>query len=358
MEERAAAEAGVEKEGELKWSRDTVPRVFKIASTRLPQRDLISLLLVSPWLHRTLVSCPSLWLALDLREMNNAGDRLVAALSLSRYCHVKQISLEFAQDFEDKHLDLIKTRCLDSLQNLQFLNLNGCQKISDMGIGVITSACPKLRVFSIYWNVRVTDLGIEHVVKNCKHITDLNLSGCKNISDRSLQLVADSYPELESLNVTRCIKLTDGGLKQILHKCSSLQSLNLYALSGFADEAYKKISLLAHLRSLDLCGAQNLSDHALSCIATCKHLTSLNLTWCVLVTDEGVIAIAQGCTSLEFLSLFGIVGVTDKSLEALSRSCSKTITTLDVNGCIGIKRRSRGELLELFPHVSCFKVHS
>lgn len=36
-------------------------------------------------------------------------------------------------------------------------------------------------------------------------------------------------------------------------------------------------------------------------------------------------------------SLFGIVGVTDSCLDSLSRTCSNTITTLDVNGCIGIK---------------------
>ncbi|KAL6997507.1 beta-aspartyl-peptidase, partial [Sarracenia purpurea var. burkii] len=126
----------------------------------------------------------------------------------------------------------------------------------------------------------------------------------------------------------------------------------------FTDVAYKKISLLGQLRFLDLCGAQNLTDQGLSCITKCNNLSSLNLTWCVRVTDEGVIAIAEGCSSLEFLSLFGITGVTDKSLEALSRCCSTTITTLDVNGCIGIKRRSREELLQLFPHLRCFKVHS
>ncbi|RVX09662.1 F-box protein [Vitis vinifera] len=128
----------------------------------------------------------------------------------------------------------------------------------------------------------------------------------------------------------RCIKLTDGGLQQILLKCSSLQSLNLYALSSFTDEAYKKISLLTDLRFLDLCGAR-------STVAEGDELPDTFLDRCVRVTDVGVIAIAQGCTSLEFLSLFGIVGVTDKCLEALSRSCSNMITTLDVNGCIGIK---------------------
>ncbi|XP_028056413.1 F-box protein At3g58530 isoform X3 [Camellia sinensis] len=317
-------------EEELVWNRETVPRVFKIVSTKLHQRDLISLLIVSPWLHRSLISYPSLWLVLDFRELNNAGDRLVSALSL----------------------------CSDSLQNLESLNLNGCQKISDKGIEAITTVCFNLKVFSIYWNVRVSDIGIKHLVKNCKRIVNLNLSGCKNITDKSLQLLADNYQYLESLNLTRCIKITDGGLCQILLKCSSLQSLNLYALSSFTDEAYKKISILANLRFLDLCGSQNLTNEGLYCIAKCKNLASLNLTWCVRVTDEGVIAIAQGCISLEFLSLFGIIGVTDKCLEALSRFCSNTLTTLDVNGCIGIKRRSHEELLQLFPHLRCFKVHS
>ncbi|EEF31211.1 ubiquitin-protein ligase, putative [Ricinus communis] len=345
-------------EEEQTWSRETIPKVMKIVSTTISQKDVISLLLVSPWLHHSLISYPSLWLALDFREMNKAGDRLISALSLPRYRHVKQINLEFAQDIEDRHLQVIQSKASSSLQNLESLNLNGCQKISDKGIEAITSACPNLKVFSIYWNVRVTDVGIKQLVENCKHIVDLNLSGCKNISDKSLQLVADLYQDIELLDLTRCIKLTDDGLQQILSKCSSLKSLNLYALSTFTDKAYRNISNLAHLRILDLCGAQNLSDEGLSCIAKCKNLTSLNLTWCVRVTNAGVIAIAEGCTYLEFLSLFGIVGVTDKCLEALSRSCSNTITTLDVNGCIGIKRRSRDELLQLFPHLRCFKVHS
>nr|GMC82060.1 F-box protein At3g58530 [Ipomoea batatas] len=340
------------------WNRETVPKVMMIVSTRLPQKDLISLLLLNPWIHRTLISHPSLWLALDFHEMNNAGNRLVAALSLLRYRNVRHINLEFAQDVEDKNLQDVRSKCGNSLQNLQTLNLNGCQKISDTGIEAITSICPNLKGFSIYWNVRVTDLGIMHLVRNCKLVVDLNLSGCKNITDKSLHLIADNYQELDSLNLTRCIKLTDSGLQRILLKCSLLQSLNLYALSIFTDEAYKKISLLPHLKFLDLCGAQNLTDDGLSCIANCKRLVSLNLTWCVRVTDVGVLAIARGCTSLELLSLFGIVGVTDKSLEALSSFCSNTLTTLDVNGCIGIKNRSRDQLLQLFPKLECFKVHS
>ncbi|RYR70636.1 hypothetical protein Ahy_A02g004970 [Arachis hypogaea] len=150
-----------------------------------------------------------------------------------RYHHVKKIDLEFARDVEDSHLILIKQKCFESLQCLESLNLNGCQKISDTGIEAITSCCPQLKNFP--------STGI------------------------------------------------------------------------FTDEAYKKICLLEHLKFLDLCGAQNLSDEGLSYISKSKNLASLNLT-----------------------CLFGITGVTDKCLEELSKSCSDKITTLDVNGCIGI----------------------
>ncbi|XP_054824789.1 F-box protein At3g58530 isoform X2 [Prosopis cineraria] len=345
-------------EDDFTWSRETVPRVFLLVSSRSSQRDLISLLLVSPWIYRILTSASSLWQVLNFRERKIAGNRLIAALSLPRYRNVKQINLEFAQDIDDTHLILLKTKCSDSLKGLDSLNLNGCQKISDEGVEAITSCCPQLKSFSIYWNVRLTDAGLRHLVKNCKGIIYLNISGCKNISDQSLEFVAENYSELESLNLTRCIKLTDSGLKQLLEKCLSLQSLNLYALSSFTDEVYKEISLLVHLKLLDLCGAQNLSDEGLSSISKCKNLITLNLTWCVRVTDEGVISIARSCTSIESLSLFGITGVTDKSLEALSKSGYNKITTLDVNGCIGIKNRSREKLLQLFPNLKCFKVHS
>ncbi|CAN6477069.1 unnamed protein product [Victoria cruziana] len=341
--------------GEERWNREIVPRVFVVVSGRLTQATVCGLLLVSPWCRRALLSYRPLWEVLDFRETIDSGRRLLAALSLPRYKHIKHLNLEFAQDMEDKHVVLLKGKLLE---DLQCLNLNGCQKISDDGIEAITSVCPKLRAFFIYWNMRITDLGIKYLTNNCKEIVDLNLSGCKNLTDRSLRLISNTYKEMKILNLTRCTKLTDEGLQQISSICSSLQSLNLYALSSLTDEAYKRFALLSQLRCLDLCGAQNLSDEGLCSIAECRGLVSLNLTWCVRITDAGLLALAQNCTSLEFLSVFGVVGVTDLSVEALSKSCSRTLTTLDVNGCIGIKRRSKKELLQLFPKILCFKVHS
>ncbi|XP_074559411.1 F-box protein At3g58530 isoform X1 [Curcuma longa] len=345
-------------ESSRSWERETVPMVMTIVSPMLAQRDVYSLLLVSPWCYRALLSVSTIWEVLDLHEMTKAGERLRSALLLEQYQLVKKINLEFAQ-VEDEHFILLKGQIQGKvLQGLQHLNLNGCQKISDEGIEAITSCCPQLREFYLYWNVRLTNVGITHIVRNCRELRSLNLSGCKNISDHSLHLIADNYQKLQDLDITRCIKLTDRGLQQILLKCSLLQRLNLYALSSLTDAAYKKIACLSHLTFLDLCGAQNLTDEGLSCIAGCKNLSYLNLTWCVRVTDVGVVATAEGCRSLELLSLYGIVGVTDACLEALSKFCSNSLMTLDVNGCVGIKKRSREHLLQLFPLLRCFKVHS
>uniref|UniRef100_A0A287K4L6 F-box/LRR-repeat protein 15-like leucin rich repeat domain-containing protein n=1 Tax=Hordeum vulgare subsp. vulgare TaxID=112509 RepID=A0A287K4L6_HORVV len=340
------------------WCRETVPRVMALVSPRLPQRDACALLSVSPWCHRALAANPKLWEVLDLHEMKKAGERLISALSLARYRHLKVVNLEFAQDIEDRHFLHLKETGAVLLEELELLNLNACQKISDTGIEAATSICPNLQALSIYWIVGLTDESIGHVVKNCKQIIDLNLSGCKNISDRGIQLVADNYQGLQKLDITRCIKLTDDALQKVLEKCSALESLNMYALSSFTDKAYSKIGYLANLTFLDLCGAQNLTDDGLSSISRCGRLTYLNLSWCVRVTDVGVVAIAQGCRSLQLLSLFGILGVTDACLEVLSKSCLNSLTTLDVNGCTGIKKRSRNDLIQLFPLLSCFKVHS
>lgn len=58
-------------------------------------------------------------------------------------------------------------QCGHSVKNLEVLNLNGCQKISDMGIDFITYNCPKLMVFSIYWNVRYFVLCFELKYMHC-----------------------------------------------------------------------------------------------------------------------------------------------------------------------------------------------
>lgn len=93
-------------------------------------------------------------------------------------------------------------------------------------------------------------------------------------------------------------------------------------------------------------------------LSSCHQLKSANLTWCVKVTDAGVIAMACGCPSLGLLSLHGILGVTDAAILALQQNCADHMHTLDIQGCISIEHRSRQYLQQILPYLVCFEVHS
>ncbi|KAG6553830.1 hypothetical protein Mapa_004747 [Marchantia paleacea] len=292
--------------------------------------------------------------SLEFNGLPDGGEKLVTGLSQSNCDGLLEINLEFAQGVEDEHILLIAKK----VHSLKKLNLNACQKVTDAGICAVASSNPNLQSFSIYWNLKVTDSGVEHLVRACPHLSELNLSGCKSITDKSLHMVADHCPNIRSLNLTRCLKLTDKGLIKLLTSCENLFELYLYAIPNFTDKAYKKFSNTPRLKLLDVCGAQFLSDVGVAGIAECTLLESLNLTWCVRVTDVGLKALAQHCVFLESLSLHGLLGVTDDGIEELAKSCKDTLHTLDVNGCVNIKRRSKDELLQLFPHLTTFVVHT
>ena len=93
-------------------------------------------------------------------------------------------------------------------------------------------------------------------------------------------------------------------------------------------------------------------------LANCHQLESLNLTWCVQITDAGVVAVASGCPSLGLLSLHGILGVTDAAIAALQKHCAEHLHTLDTQGCVQIEDRSRQHLQRILPKLVCFEVHS
>lgn len=47
-----------------------------------------------------------------------------------------------------------------------------------------------------------------------------------------------------------------------------------------------------------------------------------------------------------------------RSTEALAAGCAATLHTLDVNGCTGIRRRSREQLQQALPQLRDFVVHT
>jgi hypothetical protein len=75
-------EDGNKMTGDHHWGRVVVPHVFRLVSLYLGQRDVCALLCVSASCHRQLAAHAPVCKVLDLQGRNNAGERLVAALSL------------------------------------------------------------------------------------------------------------------------------------------------------------------------------------------------------------------------------------------------------------------------------------
>lgn len=110
----------------------------------------------------------------------------------------------------------------------------------------------------------------------------------------------------------------------------------------------------------DLCMSCWAADEGLMALAKgCSLLRYLNLTWCIQLTDRGFTTLAACCHHLQWLSLHGIRGLTDKSVHALSASCARSLRTLDIHGCCNAGLSGDlDKLRALFPSVVCWRVHS
>ncbi|RWW43187.1 hypothetical protein BHE74_00051183 [Ensete ventricosum] len=90
-----------------------------IVSPRLPQRDVYSLLMASPWCYHALLSVPTLW------EHLMKNSREVVSLNLSG-CKI-----------------LLKC---SSLRSLNLYALSRCVRVTDVGVAAIAEGCRSLEL--------------------------------------------------------------------------------------------------------------------------------------------------------------------------------------------------------------------
>uniref|UniRef100_A0A7S3NPM5 F-box domain-containing protein n=1 Tax=Aureoumbra lagunensis TaxID=44058 RepID=A0A7S3NPM5_9STRA len=280
----------------------------------------------------------------------------------SRWSELKIINFECCKHITDVELDLIQSKIIS-------LNLNAAHGISSKSIELFLQSRPylKLQELQLFWHPRLEDAVLQALATTDSRntLTSINLSGCQNISDLGLNLMCRACRSITKINITRCPKLTDGTLKIIAQTNGHhLQDLIAYANSNFTDVGYGELANvnLTKLQNFDSCGARFFTSHALTALVRKAGLSllSLNLSWCVSIDDQGGIAIAHHCSSLQLLSFHGNQFISDRTIEALAQSsCAITLNTLDLSGCSRVSdyRRNTTRLPSLFPHVSSWTVH-
>ncbi|XP_023332838.1 F-box/LRR-repeat protein 14 isoform X4 [Eurytemora carolleeae] len=186
-----------------------------------------------------------------------------------------------------------------TLPCLENLNMFCCRHLTDKGLLQILQLCGSKLIFLDISETNITGEYLseykgtlpclENLNMNyCRHLTDKGLLqilqlcgstlrsldiGCTNITGEYLSEYKGTLPCLEILNMRYCKHLTDRGLLQILQLCgSTLRSLNLL--------------------KTEITG-ENLSEYK----GTLPCLENLNMSYCIHLTDKGLLQILQLCGS-------------------------------------------------------------
>ncbi|KAG2666274.1 hypothetical protein I3760_15G050300 [Carya illinoinensis] len=260
--------------------------------------------------------------------------------------------------------------------------------IGDEGLILISLKCRNLTRLKLRACRELTDGGMEGFAKNCKGLKKLSCGSC-TFGAKGMKAVLDNCSALEELSVKRLRSITDGAaaepigpgvaassLKTICLKelynghcfgpviigAKNLRTLKLIKCPGDWDKLLQVIAdrvtslVEIHLERLQV------SDNGLVAISSCLDLEILHLVKtpectnmglvlladrCRLlrklhidgwkanrIGDEGLIAVAKGCSNLQELVLIG-VNPTKLSLEALADGCPNLVK-VKLKKCKGV----------------------
>lgn len=287
-----------------------------------------------------------------LRHLNLRGCAQVRSADLAglatRTTNLVSLSLEGCPIKDGSSLSSLLTRN----PNLKALDVSGLDGMTDEVALDIAESCPYLEVLDLGWCSRLTGVGLLDIVSFCPMIKRLRLcesavfngqqhrdimlalrdlenlqvlvlNGCRHLDDEMLRIYLggtqpDPAPQeaevrilpLRHLSLSRIPNLTDATLRHLAGPVPHLERLELggstngtvFTNAGFA-------ALLPHipnLTHLDLEDNHLITDTTLITLAQlpiAKSLIHLQLSYCLEITDAGIVKILQHCDHLRNLEV-------------------------------------------------------
>ncbi|KAJ3332127.1 hypothetical protein HDU91_003165, partial [Kappamyces sp. JEL0680] len=119
----------------------------------------------------------------DLAKLRRTCRKWKQQLSESVFC---------AQADLQKHSVTISNRFLKSLSlfsgsSLEYINLTGCGKITDEGVGSIVLNCPNIKRFLMASCWKLSDQALQHIGKNLVRLEQLDISHCNKLNGSGFQ---------------------------------------------------------------------------------------------------------------------------------------------------------------------------
>jgi F-box and leucine-rich repeat protein 2/20 len=222
--------------------------------------------------------------------------------------------------------DEVAMELADNCPYLEVLDFGWCSRLTGVGLLDIVSFCPRIRRLRLCESIVFS--GQQHrdimlALRDLENLQDLVLNGCRHITDEMLRFYlrglpsdpGDDEPEIctlpiRHLSLSRIPNLTDMTLRNMAGVTPDLERLELagntngtaFTNAGFT-ALFPHIPKLTHL---DLEDNHLITDAILRDLAhlpIAKSLIHLQLSYCLEITDSGLIKILQHCTHLRNLEV-------------------------------------------------------
>lgn len=271
---------------------------------------------------------------------------------------------------------------------LKRLVLGKCLHLDTAGVAAIAAACPELEELSVQGApgiqeaaaevlslgrcsatlrklcvpaTRIGDAGVSCLAGACPKLTTLDLSAVRGVTDAGLRAIACSACASQLETVGLCgfgSGVTPDGMMSVVAALPSVRWLDLRSnrFSVTDPVLAALVSTATRLEVLLLRGCGSVSNAGLEAIATSPCATTtlrnIDLEFCIGVTDPGVLALAEGCTRLQTISLRALVmtHVCLATIRALwTNNPELTLLHLGQSGDSGVLQRFAAELVAARP---------
>ncbi|XP_002736348.1 F-box/LRR-repeat protein 17-like [Saccoglossus kowalevskii] len=252
--------------------------------------------------------------------------------------------------------------------NVIYLNVSDCRKVTDNGVVAMARQCPNLQELVAIRCTQLTVLSYSAIGEYCHKLHCINVSGNKTFSNECLKKIAMGCPDLTEIRLNSCINVDDDGIETLAHfcrklkvvqllenrkvtdaclpslttKCKLLEILCLHACS-VTSKGVMEVAKCNNLTNLDISALSNVNTKTIKFVVQqCKQLTTLNMCLTKQVDDECINSIVKSAKKLRELFLVSC-SVTDEALISIGKH-SHSITHVDVGWCHGITDRGVREI--------------
>jgi hypothetical protein len=158
--------------------------------------------------------------------------------SLTQCTKLLSLDISYTTNIGDRGLTHLGVGC----RAIQFLNLEGIERITNTGILRIVEGCKNLRVLSLKKCMQLSDAALFHLGRHGTNLRSVNLMGCYNMTSTGLHMLVTGTPQLQSLNLEGCRKMKEDILAAVAVKCLSLQVLNVNGCQEITDNGILTLS--------------------------------------------------------------------------------------------------------------------